>query len=55
MYYFIGIDNGRSNNSSFDTHDLIWVSFEDVENILSYESLKKIWKSVKGEILNILK
>lgn len=53
MYYFIAIDNGKSNNSSLDTHDLIWTSVEDVEDKLSYDSLKNIWREVKEQILNI--
>ena len=52
MYYFIAIDNGESKNSSLDTHDLIWTSVEEVENKLSYESLKEIWKEVRKDILN---
>lgn len=55
MYYFLGIDNGQSDNCSLDTHELIWVSFEDVENILSYDSLKSIWQEVKEMVLNILR
>lgn len=55
MYYFIAIDNGKSNNSSLDTHDLIWTSIEEVEDKLSYDSLKNIWREVKEYILNIIK
>ena len=55
MYYFIAIDNGKSNNSSLDTHDLIWTDIEDVEDKLSYDSLKNIWREVKEQILNIIK
>ena len=55
MYYFIAIDNGINNNNPTDTHDLIWTSFEDVENKLSYDSLKNVWKKVKDLVLNILK
>jgi len=55
MYYFLAIDNGKSNNTSLDTHELIWTEFEEVENKLSYESLKNIWKEIKEKVLNILK
>lgn len=54
MYYFIAIDNGKSNNNSVDTHDLIWTSFDDVDKILSYDSLKKVWSKVKKKVFNIL-
>ena len=55
MYYFLAIDNGKSDNDSLDTHDLIWISFEEVEEKLSYESLKKVWREVKDVVLSILK
>jgi len=55
MYYFIAIDNGKSDNTSLDTHDLIWTEFEEVENVLSYNSLKNVWRQVKGMVAKILK
>ena len=55
MYYFLGIDNGESDDCSLDTHELIWVPVEDVENKLSYDSLKSIWREVKDLVLEIMK
>lgn len=49
-YMYVAIDTGKSDNTSTDTHDLVWVDFEDVENKLSYPSLKKYWIEVKNEI-----
>lgn len=54
MYYYIALDMGKSDNSSTDTHDLIWTSYEEVYETLSYESLKKIWNEVKEEVYEIL-
>ena len=54
MYYFLAIDNGESNNCSLDTHELIWTSFEEVEDKLSYDSLKTIWREVEDLVSNIL-
>lgn len=54
MYYYIALDTGKSDNSSTDTHDLIWTSYEEVYETLSYESLKKIWNEVKEEVYEIL-
>ena len=54
MYYYIALDIGKSDNSSTDTHDLIWTSYEEVYETLSYESLKKIWNEVKEEVYEIL-
>lgn len=52
-YYFLAIDNGESNNTSTDTHDLIWTDFDDVEDKLSYESLKNTWRKVKDLVLDL--
>ena len=49
-HYYLGLDDGHSDNDSLDTHDLIWVDFEKVEETLSYESLKKLWNSIKDKV-----
>lgn len=49
-YMYVAIDTGKSDNTSTDTHDLVWVDFEDVEQKLSFPSLKKYWLEVKDEI-----
>lgn len=50
-YMFVAKDIGKSDNSSLDTHDVCWVDFDKVEEVLSYKSLKKEWKKVKKIIL----
>ena len=51
---FFALDNGVSDNQSEDTHDIIWTQFANVEDTLSYDSLKNTWNSVKGTIIKIL-
>ena len=51
---FFAIDKGISNNQCEDTHDIIWTPFDKVEEVLSYDSLKNTWKSVKNIIIEIL-
>ena len=53
-YYFLAIDNGKSDNDSTDTHDMILTSFDDVEDILTYESLKETWRKVKNKVKELL-
>lgn len=53
-YMFFAIDKGASDNQSEDTHDVAWTQFDNVEETLSYESLKNTWKSVKNIIIEIL-
>lgn len=49
-YMFVAIDGGVSDNSSTDTHDVHWINFEEVEQKLTYESLKNIWKLIRDKI-----
>ena len=49
-YYYLGKDDGVSDNKSLDEHDLIWTKFDDVYDKLSYDSLKKVWNSIKEEV-----
>ena len=39
---------------STDTHEVHWIPFDKVEEILSYPSLKQTWKNVKSQIKKIL-
>lgn len=52
-YMYVAIDIGKSDNDSTDTHDLVWVDFDEVESKLSYETLKKNWQAVKDDILKL--
>jgi len=54
-YMFIAIDDGKSDNTSEDTHDLVWVKVNDVLDLLSYDTLKKSWRAMLPKILEILK
>ena len=54
-YMYVAIDTGKSDNDSTDTHDLVWVNFDEVEEKLSYDSLKKNWQAVKNDIEKLLK
>lgn len=53
-YMFVATDCGKSDNTSTDTHTLVWTDVEEVEEKLSYKSLKKDWRKIKPQILKIL-
>lgn len=53
-YMFFAVDKGVSDNQCEDTHDIIWTPFENVEETLSYDSLKSTWNSVKNTMIEIL-
>lgn len=53
-YMYVALDNGPSDNTSTDTHQLLWVDIDEVENKLSYESLKVSWAQIKPYIIDLL-
>ena len=53
-YMYLSIDNGHSDNTSTDTHDVIWTDIDKVESTLSYEGLKKSWASILDSVYEIL-
>ena len=53
-HMFVATDEGPSDNTSTDTHDLVWTPIDEVVGKLSYDSLKKSWQKVLPEILKIL-
>lgn len=54
-YFYFAIDNGISDNQSEDTHETVWVHIEEVEDKVSYESLKSMWREVKDKVEKIIK
>ena len=53
-HMFLAVDQGKSNNDSTDTHDVVWTAFNDVEQKLSYPSLKVTWNHFKSHIEKLL-
>lgn len=53
-YMYVAIDTGKSDNDSTDTHDLVWIDIGEVEEKLSYDSLKKNWLFFKPQIDKLL-
>ena len=49
-YYYLVKDNGSSNNTSEDTHDLIWTDFVEVESKLTHKSLINMWNKIKDRV-----
>ena len=53
-YMYYAIDAGKSNNTHWDTHPTRWIPFDEVEEALTYDSLKKSWGEAKKIIKKIL-
>lgn len=53
-FMFIATDEGPSDNTSTDTHDVLWVDINSALNILSYEGLKNSFKNALKNIKKLL-
>ena len=51
VHYYLGIDDGESDNDSEEVHDLIWCDIENVYDKLTHESTKKMFLDVKNKII----
>ena len=52
MYYYLAIDKGSYDNTNEDSHDLVWMDFDKIEETLSYPGLKLAWSNMKGVVMN---
>ena len=53
-HMFIAIDKGKSDNTSTDTHEVVWVDYDEVVSKLTYRSLEMSWRRVRDKIKKIL-
>ena len=53
-HFYLALDRGKARDGGESDHKLVWVDVDEVENKLSYDSLKKIYLEVKPKILEIL-
>ena len=53
-HMFIAIDKGKSDNTSTDTHEVVWVDYDEVYSKLTYRSLEMSWRRVRDKIKKIL-
>ena len=54
-FYFVGVDLGKSDNSSTDSHNLVWTDINDVENTISYQNIKIVWQHFLPQIKEYFK
>ena len=54
-YMYLAVDGGVSDNTSEDTHDVVWTDFNKVEELLSYESLRVMWRTLKDTVFKQIK
>lgn len=54
MYYYLAKYIGDSDNTSLDTHKTLWIPYEEVYDILTYDSLKNVWNNVYDKVIMYL-
>ena len=54
VYMYLAKDIGPSDNTSPEVHDLKWVDWADVEDILTYQNLKDFWNKIKEKVKEYL-
>ena len=54
-YTYVATDIGPSLNASTDTHDLVWVDIDKVTEVLTYDSLKEVWNTLKENVEKLCK
>lgn len=52
VYYYLGVDDGVSDNSSIEVHDLIWYDIDKVDTKLTHERTAKMFLEVKKKIID---
>ena len=52
VHYYLGIDDGDSDNTSEEVHDLIWCDIDSIYDKLTHESTKNMFLEVKDKIIN---
>lgn len=50
VYMYLAEDMGPSDNTSLEVHDLKWIDWENVEDMLTYQNLKDFWNKVKEKV-----
>ena len=50
VYMYLAEDMGPSDNTSPEVHDLRWVDWAQVEDLLTYQNLKDFWNKVKETV-----
>ena len=52
VHYYLGFDDGESDNDSEDVHDLIWCDIDNVDKKLTHERTAKMFLEVKNKIID---
>ena len=53
-YMYLAKDMGKSDNTSWDTHDLVWLTPKEVADKLTYGNLRTLWEKIHSRLTSYL-
>ena len=51
VFFIAKLENNNENRQVEEIEEILWIDINEVENILTYDSLKELWKEVKKDFL----
>lgn len=51
VFFLASIENNNEKRQVEEIEEILWVDINEVENILTYDSLKELWKEAKKDFL----
>lgn len=51
VFFLASIENNNEKRQVEEIEEILWIDINEVENILTYDSLKELWKEAKKDFL----
>lgn len=51
VFFIAKLENNNEKRQVEEIEEILWIDINEVENILTYDSLKELWKEVKKDFL----
>lgn len=51
VFFLASIENNNEKRQVEEIEEILWIDINEVENILTYDSLKELWKDAKKDFL----
>lgn len=51
VFFLASIENNNEKRQVEEIEEILWVDINEVENVLTYDSLKELWKEAKKDFL----
>ena len=51
VFFLASIENNNEKRQVEEIEEILWIDINEVENVLTYDSLKELWKEAKKDFL----